>query len=190
MLVGLFGGSFDPIHHAHLILAQLAREQLGLAEVRFVPAHEQPFKRGQHGAPAAHRVRMTELAIAGTEGFAVDRVEVERQGASYTVDTLRTLTAARPDAEFVLLLGHDAAVDLPKWREPEAVRRLARVAVFARPGTDDRLPVDVRRIDAPQLELSSTDIRERVRRGRSIRYYVPDAVADHIAAHGLYRDRT
>ena len=188
-LVGLFGGSFDPIHHGHLIVAGAVAETLGLDELRFMPANEQPLKAGGHGASAADRTAMLELAIGGESGFAVERAEVERPGPSYTVDTLRLLRAREPDTEFVVLLGTDAAAELDRWREPAELVKLARVAVFARPGT---LPVEGPRIwrsvPVPAIEISATAVRERVRAGRSVRYWVPDAVADYIARHRLYLD--
>lgn len=187
-MVGLFGGSFDPIHHGHLILARVALESLGLSAVRFIPAAEQPLKRGQHAASAADRAAMVECAIAGVPGFELDRVELERRGPSYTVETLRGFTAAEPGTQFVLLLGADAARDLPRWKEPQAVAAMAEIAVFDRPGNEGAGEGAWRRIDAPRLEISATEIRARVRAGRSIRFWVPDAVAEYIAAHGLYRD--
>ena len=187
-MVGLFGGSFDPVHHGHLILAQIAMESLGLDEIRFLPAREQPFKVGQHAAPAEDRARMLELATMGAAGFTVDRMELSREGPSFTVDTLRALGRKSPGIEPVLLLGSDAARDFPKWREVEEVRRLARVAVFERPGTPQSTEAVWRRIKAPLIDISSTTIRQRVRNGQSIRFWVPDAVAEFIAAHGLYQD--
>lgn len=188
-MVGLFGGSFDPIHHGHLIAARSALEQLGLSEVRFVPAQEQPFKVGTHGAAAQHRARMVELAIEGEPGFRIERIELERPGPSYTVDTLRALQAREPGTEWILLLGEDAAADLPKWRSAADVLKLARLAVFARPGrTGESTPSAWRRIQVPLVEISATDVRHRVRRGHSIRYWVPDAVAAYVAAEGLYQD--
>ncbi|MGE5926222.1 MAG: nicotinate-nucleotide adenylyltransferase [Gemmatimonadota bacterium] len=188
-MVGLFGGSFDPIHHGHLVVARVAAELLGLEEVRFVPAREQPFKVGRHSAPAEHRAAMVRLAIAGAPGFALETLELERQGASYTVDTLRALRAREPGLEPVLLIGADAAADFPKWREADAVAHLARVVVFGRTGAE---PVEVpgawRSIDVPAIEMSATGIRRRVRQGLPIRYWVPDAVAEYVAAHGLYQD--
>ena len=188
MAVGLFGGSFDPIHHGHLITARSALEQLELDEVRFVPAREQPFKVGQHQASAMHRARMVELAIAGEAGFRLERTELDHTGPSFTVDTLRALSAAEPDSQWVLLLGDDAARDLPKWREPDVVAKLARIAVFARPGSQPaQLDGMWRRIAVPLVEISATDVRRRMREGLSIRYRVPDAVAAYAAAHGLYQ---
>ena len=189
MLAGLFGGSFDPIHHGHLIAARSALEQLGLDEVRFMPAHEQPFKVGRHQAGPAHRARMVELAITGAPGFRLERAELDRAGPSFTVDTLRALAAAEPDTEWVLLLGEDAARDLPSWRDPGAVASLARIAVFARPGAQAIQGDGLwRRISVPLVEISATDVRQRVREGLSIRYWVPDAVAAYVTAHGLYQD--
>lgn len=188
-MVGLFGGSFDPIHHGHLIVARVAAETLGLAEVRFVPAREQPFKVGRHSASAEHRAGMVRRAIAGAPGFALETLELDREGASYTVDTLRTLREREPGLDPVLLLGADAAADFPKWREAGLVAQLARVVVFGRAGA---VPAEGiapwRTIDVPALEISATEIRRRVRLGLSIRYWVPDAVAEYVATHGLYQD--
>ena len=188
-MVGLFGGSFDPIHHGHLIVARIAAETLGLDQVRFMPALAQPLKGGRHGADAAQRAAMVELAISGEAGFALDPIELGREGLSYTVDTLRALRAREPGLDPVLLLGMDAAADLPRWKEGSAVLELARVAVFARAGSPVlEVPGIWRTVDVPALEISATDIRRRAGAGRSIRYWVPDAVADYVAAHGLYRD--
>jgi nicotinate-nucleotide adenylyltransferase len=186
-LVGLFGGSFDPIHHGHLIVAGAVAEALGLDELRFMPANEQPLKAGGHGASATDRTAMLELAIAGAPGFSLERAEVERPGPSYTVDTLRLLRAREPDAEFVVLLGTDAAAELDRWREPAELVKLARVAVFTRPGGRPVAGARIwRSVAVPAIEISATAVRERVRTGRPVRYWVPDAVADYIARHRLY----
>ncbi len=188
-MVGLFGGSFDPIHHGHLIVARVAAEALGLDEVRFLPARAQPLKRGRHAAEAAHRAAMVELAIGDEGGFALEPIELAREGLSYTVDTLRALREREPELDPVLLLGMDAAADLPRWKEAGAVRELARVAVFARAGSPVLdIPGIWRVIEVPALEISATEIRRRAAAGRSIRYWVPDAVAEYVAAHGLYQD--
>jgi len=186
-LVGLFGGSFDPIHHGHLIVAGAVAEALGLDELRFMPANEQPLKARGHGASAADRTAMLELAIAGAAGFSLERAEVDRPGPSYTVDTLRLLRAREPESDFVVLLGTDAAAGLDRWREPAELLKLARVAVFARPGAESVAEARIwRSVPVPAIEISATAIRERVRTGRSVRYWVPDAVADYIARHRLY----
>jgi nicotinate-nucleotide adenylyltransferase len=188
-LVGLFGGSFDPIHHGHLIVAGAVAESLGLDQLRFMPANAQPLKAGGHGASAADRTAMLGLAIAGAPGFALERAEVERPGPSYTVDTLRLLRAREPETEFVVLLGTDAAAELDRWREPAELVKMARVAVFARPGSRAvEGPRIWRSVAVPAIEISATAVRERVRTGRSVRYWVPDAVAAYIARHRLYLD--
>lgn len=186
-LVGLFGGSFDPIHHGHLIVASAVAEALGLDQLRFMPASEQPLKAGEHHSPAGDRAAMVELAIAGTPGFALERAELERPGPSYTVDTLRILRAREPDTQFVVLLGADAAAELHRWREPDALVRLARIAVMTRPGAAAVAgPAIWRVVPVPAIEISATAVRERVRAGRPVRYWVPDPVADYIAMHRLY----
>ena len=188
-VVGLFGGSFDPIHHGHLLVAQSAAETLGLSELRFVPAREQPFKAGGHTAGAEDRAAMVEQAIAGAPGLCLERAELDRPGPSYSVDTLRTLRAREPGTAFVLLVGSDAALGLPRWHEAPELSRLARIVAFGRAGSaHGALPPGIEFITVPAVEISSTAIRERVRRGQSIRYWVPDAVADFIATRGLYRD--
>jgi nicotinate-nucleotide adenylyltransferase len=130
--IGVFGGSFDPIHNAHLIVARLAREQLGLDRVLFAVAASQPHKIGQHIAAPQHRLRMVELAVAGIPDFVSDGRELLRPGPSYTVDTLRELAGEYPAAELVLIMGADVAAGFATWREPDEVRRLARIAVCHR----------------------------------------------------------
>jgi nicotinate-nucleotide adenylyltransferase len=187
--VGLFGGSFDPIHHGHLIVGQVAAETLGLDELRFVPAREQPFKRGGHGASAADRAVMLELALAGLAGFTVERAELEREGPSYTVETLEALRAREPGTAFTLLVGADAAMELDAWHRAAELPRLARVVVFARPGAPmPASPLVAARIAVPAIEISATEIRGRVRAGRSIRHWVPEPVAEYVARHRLYLD--
>jgi nicotinate-nucleotide adenylyltransferase len=185
--VGVFGGSFDPVHHGHLIVAAEAVRALALEELRFVPAREQPFKRDRLVAPADHRLAMLELAVAGVPGFVVDPQECRRPGPSYTVDTLRALREARPEASLSLLIGSDAARDFPQWREADAVRDLARVVVLTRPGVAPPAGVG-QMLPVPAVDISATVIRERLRAGESIRFLVPDAVARYIAAHRLYAD--
>lgn len=187
MRVGVFGGSFDPIHHGHLVVARALRERLELAEVRLIPAGAQPLKHGRHSASAPDRARMVELAVAGEPGLVADRIEVERAGPSYTVDTLRALAARCPEAAWMLLLGADAAREFDRWREADAIRALAEVVVFTRGGAPAGNGLRFRVQDVPLVEISATDIRARVRAGRSIRYLVPEAVADYIAARRLYR---
>lgn len=186
-MVGLFGGSFDPIHHGHLIAALRLVEELELREVRFLPAREQPFKAGRHGAAAEQRARMVELAIAGEPRFALERCELERPAPSYTVDTLRRLREREPEESFTLLVGADAAVELGGWREAARLPELARIVVFSRPGVPPPPSGLVSRVvSVPAVEISATEIRRRVAQGLSIRYLVPEAVASHIRKEGLY----
>jgi nicotinate-nucleotide adenylyltransferase len=188
-MVGLFGGSFDPVHHGHLIAAQVAREALQLEEVRFIPTGVQPFKSEGTRAPAADRVAMLRLALAGAPGFTLETCEVDRPGPSYTVDTLRAFEAREPGRSFILLLGTDAGRDFPRWREAEEIVRRAKVALLARPGHEAPAGSWVSAVvPMPALEISATDLRQRVADGRSIRYFVPDAVAAYVAERGLYRN--
>lgn len=187
----LFGGSFDPVHLGHLIVAEAVAEALD-ARVRFLPARGQPFKRAAHEAAPEQRAAMLELAAAGNPRFAVERIEFTLPAPSYTVRTLRALATQAPGVRFTLLLGADAVRDLPSWFEVDALPGLADVVVFARPGFDlpaqDAVPV-ARVVSVPAIDISATAVRERVSRGRSIRYLVPGAVREYIAAHGLYRAR-
>ena len=188
-MIGLFGGSFDPVHHGHLIVAQVAAEKLRLEAVRFVPAREQPFKVGRHRTSPEHRSAMLSLAVAGMPGFSVEASELLRPGPSYTVDTLRHLREREPGAEFVLLLGADAAADLPAWREAGELKHLARIVVFARPGTPVAdSPWISAAIEVPAIDISATGVRRRAHQGLPIRYWVPDPVAEYITTHRLYLD--
>lgn len=189
MRIGVFGGSFDPVHHGHLIVAEAARRALGLAELRFIPAREQPFKEGGHGASAADRLAMLQLAIEGAPGLVADARECRRAGPSYTIDTLRELRTEFPGAELSLVVGADAARDFPMWRESAAILELAALVVLTRPGApvpDDHFGGRLLRV--PTIDISATEIRERVRAGESIRFLVPDAVARYIADRRLYVD--
>jgi nicotinate-nucleotide adenylyltransferase len=184
MRIGILGGSFDPIHHGHLILARAAKEELGLDRIVFVPANKSPHKAETKPATAEDRLKMVQLAIQGEEGFEASDIELKRPAPSYTIDTLRELTKLHPEVELVLLIGADNAAKFDTWREPQEIRRLAEIAVLDRAGSsaEQGWPV-VRRL----IDISSTDIRARVAGGRSIRYLTPDSVCDYITAHGLYR---
>jgi len=188
-MIGLFGGSFDPVHHGHLIVAQVAVEALGLDGLRFVPAREQPFKRGRHRSAPEHRAAMLSLAIAGSPTFAVERSELDRPSPSYTVQTLEQLRRHDSTTELVLLLGADAAAELPAWHQAERIPQLARVVVFARPGsTVPESPAISQVLEVPSIDISATEIRRRVQQRRPIRYWVPDVVAEYIVRHQLYLD--
>ena len=190
MRLGIFGGSFDPPHLGHLLPVIDASESLALDAVRFVPAANQPFKAGRAVASPAHRLAMTERLVAGIPGFAADPTETERSGLSFTVDTLASIAAAAPGAELVLLLGADAFALFDQWREPDRIRRLASVAVMVRGGDvmpDAGVRAGVQLLQTRRVDISSTELRARVADGRTIRGFVPDAVADYVAAHRLYR---
>lgn len=194
MRLGLFGGTFDPIHVGHLVLAEQCREACGLDRVWFVVAGEPPHKRGVERTAGRHRLEMVRLAIAGNPGFEVSDVEVERAGPSYSVDTLAQIRAERPGDELFFLIGGDSLVDLPSWREPERIARLASIVVVNRPGARGDVPdfgIDAKPILSvaiPPLEVSSSDLRSRLAAGKSVRYMVPAAVSAYIDAHELYRD--
>ncbi len=184
MRLGIFGGSFDPVHHGHLILARAALEELGLDRIIFIPAQQSPHKTDTKPASAQDRLAMIQLALAGENGFETADLELHRPPPSFMVDTLRELQTSHPHDEFVLLIGADQVPKFDTWREPDEIRRLAQLAVLDRAGheTTHDWPV-VRRL----IDLSSTDLRARVAAGRSIRYLTPDAVCDYIGLKGLYR---
>jgi nicotinate-nucleotide adenylyltransferase len=189
--VGVLGGTFDPIHIGHLLLAEAAREELGLKKVLFVPAGHQWRKEqvDRDIAPAQHRLEMVKLAIAGNEAFEASAMEIEREGPSYTVETLEALRAEMPGAQFWFVVGADALADMPHWHEANRIFELAAVCVAGRPGEDEgggTFRDRVTRLEMPEIEISSTDIRERVRAGKSVRYMVPDAVGRYIEEQGLY----
>ena len=204
--IGVFGGTFDPIHVAHLAVAEEAAETLGLERVLFIPAGEPPHKPGRDITPAEHRLAMVELAIAGNDRFAVDRLEIERAGPSYTVDTLEALAAgvaAGTAPDLTLILSADAFLGLMTWREPRRILELARIVVAPRDGYPDAGPDflagelpdrpdlagRVTFLDSPRLRLSASELRARAAAGRSLRYLVPDAVAAYIGDHALYQHR-
>ena len=206
--VGVLGGTFDPIHVAHLAVAEEAREALGLVRILFIPAAMPPHKVDRPVSPAEHRLAMVELAIAGNPAFEASRIELDRTGPSYTVDTLEALSAARdgdaggagePSPELVLILSSEAFRQLRTWRRPERILELARLAVVPRdgypavgrallaehfPGREERAVF----LRGPRLRLSASELRERAANGRSLRYLVPDAVAAYIGDHALYSD--
>ena len=191
--VGLFGGTFDPPHLGHLVLAEWARARLRLDRVVFMPAGTPPHKRGRRLTAAAHRVAMTRLAVRGNPAFTVSELETRRSGPSFTVDTLRTLRARHPGARLYLLMGSDSLADFPNWHEPAQIARLATLVVAARPAAGLPRPPGRARgrrvvlLDNPLVAIASSGVRARARAGLSLRYLVPDAVAAYAARHRLYR---
>jgi nicotinate-nucleotide adenylyltransferase len=192
--VGIFGGTFDPIHLGHLLLAELTHEALGLDRVVFVPARVPPHK-GDASAAPQHRLRMTDLAVRDNPHFEVSDVEIRRDGPSYTVETLRRLREEHPaGTEHYLLMGADSARDLESWRDHEEILRGSTVVVMGRPGVErHQLPEPVSAhatvVPTPLLEISSTEIRRRVRDGATIRYLVVEPVERYIRSQGLYASR-
>jgi nicotinate-nucleotide adenylyltransferase len=193
--LGVFGGTFDPIHLGHLRAAENALESLELDQVAFVPAGTPPH-RAEPSSSALDRYAMTALATAGHARFAVSDAELRREGPSYTVDTVAGLRKERPDAEVFVIVGSDTFPEMATWKEHERLRGLCTVAVVSRPGDagpdPDRAGMGgpgrgVARVEGPGLEISASAIRGRVRQRKSIRYLVPDAVAEYIAKRALYR---
>lgn len=199
MRLGVFGGTFDPVHWGHLLMAEQCREQCGLDQVWFLPAGQPPHKPGSAISTGKQRADMLEFATAGQADFRINEMEFAREGKTYTVDTLRQLHAERPEDELFFLIGGDSLNDLSGWREPDRIVELAIVVAVNR--GDRPLPTQAELIDhlgpdiasrvklvtMPGIDLSSTDIRRRVREGKSIRFMVPRAVEAYIAEQKLYR---
>ncbi len=188
--LGLYGGTFDPVHLGHLLVAQAAIEELSLDRLFFIPATQSPFKPEFKPASAALRIRMLRLALAGQERVEVDEQETLRGGISYSIDTVRDYVARFPGAELFWLIGADHVGSLPRWREAEQLAQLAEFVVIPRPGSSPAslpAPYRLRELRGFPLSLSSSEIRSRVGAGRAIRHLVPAAVAEVIPAEGLYR---
>jgi nicotinate-nucleotide adenylyltransferase len=202
MRVGIFGGTFDPVHLGHLILAEQARDQAQLDEVWFVPAPRPPQKEAQSIMRFEQRVEMLSLALAGNPAFRIDEIEKDRVGPSYTVDTLTELRRRHPKHVFLLLMGGDALIDLPTWREPRRILEQAGLVVMDRPGSPlvqveqlrkhldlaAEFPVHFVRVEAPNIDIASRYLRRRIAEGRSVRYLVPRAVEVYVQEKQLYRD--
>jgi nicotinate-nucleotide adenylyltransferase len=185
MRIGIYGGTFDPVHHGHLILARQALEEFKLDRLIFVPAAESPFKLHNHTAPASDRLAMLRLAIKAEDRFEVDALEIERGGVSYSIDTVKMFRSRDPEAELFFLVGEDNAYRLTEWHRFEELRKLVAFVVLSR--SEDfqspEYPVVQRRI-----EISSTEIRNRVANRESITYLVPESVKLYIEQHQLYHE--
>ena len=196
MRLGIFGGTFDPPHLGHLLVAVDALETLELDRLVLIPAGEQPLKAGAVRASPGHRLEMVRRLVRDDPRFAVDPIEIDRSGLSYTVDTLAEYAAREPASERFFLVGADVLGSFEQWREPDRVLALAQLVVLQRSSADDGVPVEgffsgaerqPRVLKTRTIDISSTEIRARIGAGRSIRGFVPEAVADYIAGAGLYR---
>ena len=206
MRIGIYGGSFNPVHLGHLIAAECCREQARLDRVLFMPAATPPHKQGQLLADAADRVAMLTLAVGGHEAFAVSTIEVDRGGVSYTVDTLAALAERHPHDTLVLVLGPDALAQLPTWREPQTIADRCELVAVERERLDDGAAIArdagladllgqerlaaliAARVRMPAIGVRASDLRAAVAAGTSIRYRTPRAVEAFVMSHGLYRD--
>jgi nicotinate-nucleotide adenylyltransferase len=191
MRLGVLGGTFDPPHVGHLIVASDVCTALGLDRLLFIPAAAPPHKRGRVHASPELRLEMVRVATAGDPRFEVDDLELRREGESYSVDTLRQLREREPDAEIFFVIGVDQLREFASWREPEVVARLATLVVVSRAGEEAAdgggVAFRVRPVQVTRIDLSATEIRRRIRDGEPIRYLVPDAVREIIEREGLYR---
>jgi len=199
MKLGIFGGTFDPVHYGHLILAETAREACRLNEVRFLPAYSPPHKRNQRITTGKQRVEMLEFATAGFPEFVVDQRELKREGTSYTVETLTEMTEQFPNAELHFLMGADSLIDLPNWKEPQRMASLAKIIAVNRDNSSSEdlhqvvsnLPDSIQRsviiLEMPQIGISASDLRLRISEKHSIRFLTPRPVERYILEHRLYR---
>ncbi len=197
MRLGLFGGTFDPIHLGHLILAEQCREACSLDRVWFVVTGAPPHKPGGRTA-VTHRLEMARIAVAGHRAFAVSEIEASRPGPHYSVETLESVRRDSPNDELYFLIGADSLADLPSWREPVRIAQLATIVVVNRPGMEEVDPATLPgfgpgshplvSVSIPPIGIASSDLRARLAQGRSVRYLVPRGVEAYIEAQGLYRD--
>ncbi|MFP3714653.1 nicotinate-nucleotide adenylyltransferase [Isoptericola variabilis] len=189
--IGVMGGTFDPIHHGHLVAASEVAAHFGLDEVVFVPTGKPGFKQHQKVSPAEDRYLMTVIATASNPRFTVSRVDIDRPGLTYTVDTLRDLRAERPDADLFFITGADAVEQILAWKDAGELWDMAHFVAVTRP--DHALTIDgipegaVTTLEVPAMAISSTDCRRRAEAGQPVWYLVPDGVVQYIAKHGLYR---
>lgn len=191
MRLGLFGGTFDPIHLGHLILAEACREALQLDRVWFIPAGSPPHKLGGR-TPVAHRIEMAQIATAGNAAFEVSEIEAKSPGPHYSYETLEAVRNTHPDDSLFFMIGADSLADLPLWRKPERIAELATIVVVNRPGVEASVPdlgpsaQPIQRVTVPPIGIASHDIRKRVAEGRSIRYMVPRGVEAYLVEQKLY----
>ena len=198
--LGIYGGSFDPIHIGHLVMAEMARQECELNKVLFIPAGNPPHKTNRQLAPSLERYDMVQLAIEGNPYFEVSSIEIEREGKSFTIDTLKGLREIYSGSwEFWLIIGMDSLLEIRTWRNAADIAKICKLAVYPRPGysldehgkeveaLQHELGVQIAFVQGPLIEISSTGIRQRIRAGKSIRYLVPEPVEYYIQEHSLYR---
>jgi len=190
--LGVLGGTFDPIHMGHLVLAEQVREKLQLDQVIFIPCASPPHKTEQELSSAKDRFEMTKLALEGNPYFSVSDIELKRKGLSYTVETLRELKGSYKDSEIYFLTGSDVLNEITTWKNPEEIYKLAKIVIGVRPGFDKFEPEDhfVKKsimVNITGMDISSTQIREKVRKGESIKYLVPSKVEGYIKEKNLYK---
>lgn len=187
--VGIMGGTFNPPHLGHLVIAESVGSQLGLDKILFIPDATPPHQTPKTAIAAKHRVAMVQRAITGNEHFALETAEVKRGGISYSYDTMMTLKQQHPDTDYYFIIGADMVADLPNWHRIDELTKIVQFVGVKRPGYSVQSRYPILWVDAPLMAISSTMIRRRVQMGCSIRYLVPDAVIDYIEKEGLYRDQ-
>ncbi|GKS80944.1 putative nicotinate-nucleotide adenylyltransferase [Ligilactobacillus pabuli] len=186
--VGLMGGTFNPVHNGHLIVADQVASQLGLDQVVFLPDNLPPHVDKKEAIAAKDRVKMVRMAIAGNEKFTLDTLEVDRGGVSYTYDTIKELKARHPDVDYYFIIGGDMVEYLPKWNRIDELVKMVKFVGVKRTGAKMNSKYPILWVDVPTIDISSTLIRNKIKQGCSIRYLVPDAVAEYLKEEGLYRD--
>ncbi|KAA9220145.1 MULTISPECIES: nicotinate-nucleotide adenylyltransferase [Aerococcus] len=186
--IGLLGGTFNPIHQGHLMVAEQVYEKLCLDRVDFMPSNLPPHVEHKETIAADKRLAMLNLAIQANDHFAIEKIELDRPGKSYTYDTMDILTTLHPDNEYYFIIGGDMVENLPKWYRVEELMQLCHFVGVQRPGYDMPSDYNIIYVDSPQIDISSSYIRQSVNKGSSIRYLLPEAVRDYIDKEGLYRD--
>ncbi len=190
MRIGIFGGSFNPPHVGHLIIAEMMREAFDLHRVLWIPSADPPHKDVRDLAPAADRLEMVRLAISGNDAFELSEIEFARSGKSFTIDTILELKRRRPNDEFFLIVGGDSLADFHRWRDPDRILEEVSLIVYDRPGAGEPVAVPqerILRVETPQIDVSSTEIRRRCSTGQSVRYLLPPAVEEYVRRNDLYR---
>lgn len=184
--VGILGGTFDPPHFGHLVIANEVLHQLELDHVKFMPNNVPPHKENVSGTTSSDRLRMLELAVEGNDRFLIEPIELEREGRSYTFETMKMLTERNPEQEYYFIIGADMVEYLPKWHKIDELVGLVRFVGVNRPHFKTKSLYPIIRAEVPMIELSSTMIRDRVKTGRTIKYWLPEPVEDYIKENGLY----